>query len=491
MAQLFWWGLHNPTTRTSTRMSPGIGRRSDHDPIINPSDDDNDHTDANVEEGRIAVTAISGEGNGDGGEEGTTSTSVAGGGSNETNSDAVDTDAQTQVVSQANTEGGNNNTDDSDGTTNSEGDTDDDPDGTNRQRSASSTLPATSSERDHLRRYETVRHLTELEEERDIRRRRNSTCTLIAVFFLFRLWVQALADSDVGLLLLSLLGTSWTIRWVQTQRETEEEIDRAIHDYIARADVDEHGALSTAAMARASAIESSDLRLMSFQAQLALAILESQRQITEGEDGSGRPGEEEVAGLDEEARGRWSRYKYRDHHHGQQQQQQQPFTSSSPTISPTGGARRKKRFGLKVKRGGYGTVPSLDSGDVDLEAGGVGGPPPEPTDPITPSSSTSSLPHPASGGIYDLSLEVQKGGADGGNDHHDKDAACSICLCEYEDGEDLLSRLPCGHIYHDDCITAWVERHVRCPLCNFDLRHEHPTELNSRSTSHVGDDSIV
>ena len=71
-------------------------------------------------------------------------------------------------------------------------------------------------------------------------------------------WEEALAESDVGLLLLSLLGTSWTIRWVQTQRETESEIDRAILDYIQRADADgdiEHGAgLSASALARSSSL---------------------------------------------------------------------------------------------------------------------------------------------------------------------------------------------------------------------------------------------
>ena len=81
-----------------------------------------------------------------------------------------------------------------------------------------------------------VPHLRNLEEERENRRRRTSTCILIATFFLFRLWVEALASSDSSLLLVAILLTSWTFRWVQSNRETEDEIDRAIQEYIQRAD---------------------------------------------------------------------------------------------------------------------------------------------------------------------------------------------------------------------------------------------------------------
>merc|ERR1712157_224367 len=51
-----------------------------------------------------------------------------------------------------------------------------------------------------------------------------------------------------------------------------------------------------------------------------------------------------------------------------------------------------------------------------------------------------------------------------------KDMICSICLCEYEDG-DVAIKLPppCGHIYHEDFLLQWTEKSVRCPLCNLDL----------------------
>lgn len=45
---------------------------------------------------------------------------------------------------------------------------------------------------------------------------------------------------------------------------------------------------------------------------------------------------------------------------------------------------------------------------------------------------------------------------------------CSICLADYEADEDLC-RLPCGHDFHDQCISIWIENHSKCPLCNLDL----------------------
>ena len=45
---------------------------------------------------------------------------------------------------------------------------------------------------------------------------------------------------------------------------------------------------------------------------------------------------------------------------------------------------------------------------------------------------------------------------------------CSLCLCEYENGE-VVTRLPCGHCYHHECIHTWfdAQRHKDrfCPLC--------------------------
>lgn len=41
---------------------------------------------------------------------------------------------------------------------------------------------------------------------------------------------------------------------------------------------------------------------------------------------------------------------------------------------------------------------------------------------------------------------------------------CTICLEKYDQGE-LLNRLRCGHFFHINCLTSWMQRVAQCPLC--------------------------
>lgn len=48
---------------------------------------------------------------------------------------------------------------------------------------------------------------------------------------------------------------------------------------------------------------------------------------------------------------------------------------------------------------------------------------------------------------------------------------CSICLASYAEGESL-KRLPCSHIFHKNCVDAWLLEKLAangrmpvCPLC--------------------------
>lgn len=42
---------------------------------------------------------------------------------------------------------------------------------------------------------------------------------------------------------------------------------------------------------------------------------------------------------------------------------------------------------------------------------------------------------------------------------------CAICLNEFED-EDTIRLLPkCDHVFHQECIDAWLATHVTCPVC--------------------------
>ena len=222
--------------------------------------------------------------------------------------------------------------------------------------------------------YRTTMTLAELEEERELARRRMSACVLLTVFVLFKLWIEWIEEPSLPLLIVCLIGTSWTARWIRYNREREEELDRRIAQYLQA---------NQAEAETGGVIDRNDLRMLSFQAQLALAIMESQRHMMEG----GRPdGENQTPGVSEASKERWEQISFHD--------------STQ-----------------------YGSVKEVDG------------------------------PH------------------------------CSICLCEYEEG-DQLTKLPCQHLYHKECIDSWTSNHTKCPLCNLEL--ESPTgEGNSASAENI------
>ncbi|KAF8113873.1 hypothetical protein N665_0045s0111 [Sinapis alba] len=50
----------------------------------------------------------------------------------------------------------------------------------------------------------------------------------------------------------------------------------------------------------------------------------------------------------------------------------------------------------------------------------------------------------------------------------DSTLACAICREDFVIGESAR-RLPCDHLYHNDCIVPWLASHNSCPLCRFEL----------------------
>mmetsp|Transcript_1043 Transcript_1043/g.2688 ORF Transcript_1043/g.2688 Transcript_1043/m.2688 type:complete len:403 (+) Transcript_1043:123-1331(+) len=40
---------------------------------------------------------------------------------------------------------------------------------------------------------------------------------------------------------------------------------------------------------------------------------------------------------------------------------------------------------------------------------------------------------------------------------------CSICLDNFDD-EDSVVRLPCGHLFHTDCVVGWLRQTMTCPV---------------------------
>merc|ERR1712224_932233 len=134
-------------------------------------------------------------------------------------------------------------------------------------------------------------------EERELLQRRTYGCVLLSSFVLLRLWIQALMSGDFGLLLLCLVFTSWTARFVRYTREREEELNRMINEWDENAD--EGPSLNDVRLSR-----------MSFQSQLALAIMQSQIQMMEG--GYGHPdGGESRPGVGDDAKAHRDRFEYK------------------------------------------------------------------------------------------------------------------------------------------------------------------------------------
>ncbi|XP_059652528.1 uncharacterized protein LOC132299748 [Cornus florida] len=46
--------------------------------------------------------------------------------------------------------------------------------------------------------------------------------------------------------------------------------------------------------------------------------------------------------------------------------------------------------------------------------------------------------------------------------------SCTICLEEFSD-EQSITRMPCSHVFHGDCITKWLNTSHSCPLCRFKM----------------------
>lgn len=46
---------------------------------------------------------------------------------------------------------------------------------------------------------------------------------------------------------------------------------------------------------------------------------------------------------------------------------------------------------------------------------------------------------------------------------------CAVCLNEFEDDETLRLIPKCDHVFHPECIDAWLQSHDTCPVCRADL----------------------
>ncbi|XAR66297.1 hypothetical protein NMG60_11012477 [Bertholletia excelsa] len=49
-----------------------------------------------------------------------------------------------------------------------------------------------------------------------------------------------------------------------------------------------------------------------------------------------------------------------------------------------------------------------------------------------------------------------------------EDCTCAVCLCEFEEGDELRTLPQCLHSFHAPCIDMWFYSHSSCPVCRTD-----------------------
>jgi hypothetical protein len=54
------------------------------------------------------------------------------------------------------------------------------------------------------------------------------------------------------------------------------------------------------------------------------------------------------------------------------------------------------------------------------------------------------------------------------NDLEEENSECTICLEKLSAGDSAL-RIPCGHIFHEDCVRKWLQSNNQCPMCRYEL----------------------
>ncbi|KAG5541806.1 hypothetical protein RHGRI_021593 [Rhododendron griersonianum] len=68
---------------------------------------------------------------------------------------------------------------------------------------------------------------------------------------------------------------------------------------------------------------------------------------------------------------------------------------------------------------------------------------------------------------------------------------CAVCLNEFENAETLRLLPKCCHVFHPDCIEAWLSAHFTCPVCRSNLAPK-PDAVEPEPADSVGvNDSIL
>ena len=65
-------------------------------------------------------------------------------------------------------------------------------------------------------------------------------------------------------------------------------------------------------------------------------------------------------------------------------------------------------------------------------------------------------------------IEIDEAHCKKGDDGKIELPSCTVCQEEFALGNKGML-LPCGHIFHKECLTPWLTSHNTCPVCRFEL----------------------
>jgi hypothetical protein len=66
---------------------------------------------------------------------------------------------------------------------------------------------------------------------------------------------------------------------------------------------------------------------------------------------------------------------------------------------------------------------------------------------------------------------------------------CAICQESVESSFSRIRR--CGHIYHETCLTMWLQTSVRCPVCRHDIRETGQPAETSAAVTQTSSQSVI
>eukprot|EP01062_Namystynia_karyoxenos_P025250 TRINITY_DN19908_c0_g1_i1.p1 TRINITY_DN19908_c0_g1~~TRINITY_DN19908_c0_g1_i1.p1 ORF type:complete len:295 (+),score=88.79 TRINITY_DN19908_c0_g1_i1:69-887(+) len=57
--------------------------------------------------------------------------------------------------------------------------------------------------------------------------------------------------------------------------------------------------------------------------------------------------------------------------------------------------------------------------------------------------------------------------------HDAKEGEYTCCVCQEDfEARTKAKKMPCGHLFHDDCLLSWLAKGHTCPICRFELPKE-------------------